>query len=305
MFFTNLLTYRLSTDAALKPEELEAALAQKPAIPCASQVPCTYGFVPALGESDAPLVHVVQGFMLIAGREEERILPSSVVRDALQEKSGEIETTESRKVYKKEKEQLKDEIVQALLPRAFIRRTVTFAAIDSAAGLIYVNASSSKRAEELLSAVREVLGSLPVRPVSVQQAPASTFTSWIKTHEVGGGLFLLDECELRDTADGGGIIKIKREDLSSEEVQNHLAAGKVATMLSLAWEDKLSFVLDDKLAIKRLRFEDLLQSQAEQDGGDDAASQFDASFVLMMLTLREFIPQLLESLGGEEQASSV
>lgn len=303
MFFTNLLIYRLSADSTLLPDDLEATLAQKPAIPCGSQVTSTYGFVPALGKPQDPFVHVVQGFMLIAGQEEERILPGSVVRDALREKVVEIETAESRKVYKKEKDQLKDEIVQALLPRAFIRRTVTFAAIDSSTGLIFVNAASTKRAEELLSAVREVLGSLPVRPINVKQSPEISFTSWLKSHEVGGGLFLLDECELRDTAEDGGIIKIKREDLSSEEVQNHLAVGKVASLLSLAWEDKLSFVLDNKLAIKRLRFEELLQSQAEQDGGDDAAGQFDASFVLMMLTFREFIPQLLETLGGEEQAN--
>lgn len=303
MFFTNLLIYRLSADSTLLPDDLEAALAQKPAIPCGSQVTSTYGFVPALGKPQDPFVHVVQGFMLIAGQEEERILPSSVVRDALREKVTEIETAESRKIYKKEKDQLKDEIVQALLPRAFIRRTLTFAAIDSSTGLIFVNAASTKRAEELLSAVREVLGSLPVRPINVKQSPEISFTSWLKSHEVGGGLFLLDECELRDTAEDGGIIKIKREDLSSEEVQNHLAVGKVASLLSLAWEDKLSFVLDNKLAIKHLRFEELLQSQAEQDGGDDAAGQFDASFVLMMLTFREFIPQLLETLGGEEQAN--
>lgn len=303
MFFTNLLIYRLSADSTIQPDDLEAALAQKPVIPCGSQVTSTYGFVPALGKPQDPFVHVVQGFMLIAGREEERILPGSVVRDALQEKVVEIETAESRKVYKKEKDQLKDEIVQALLPRAFIRRTVAFAAIDSSTGLIFVNASSTKRAEELLSAVREVLGSLPVRPINVKQSPEISFTSWLKSHEVGGGLFLLDECELRDTAEDGEIIKIKREDLSSEEVQNHLAVGKVASLLSLAWEDKLSFVLDNKLAIKRLRFEELLQTQAEQDGGDDAAGQFDASFVLMMLTFREFIPQLLETLGGEEQAN--
>ena len=71
------------------------------------------------------------------------------------------------------------------------------------------------------------------------------------------------------------------------------------TQLALNWEEKLSFVLDDKLAIKRLKFEDLLQEQAEQDGGDEAAGQFDASFNLMMLTLAEFLPQLMQSLGGE------
>ncbi len=36
-------------------------------------------------------------------------------------------------------------------------------------------------------------------------------------------------------------------------------------------------------------------------------ASFDASFILMMLTFMEFIPQLLEALGGEEipQASNL
>lgn len=301
MWFRNLLVYRLNLESPLQAEELETALASLPAKACGSQVASTYGFVAPWGKNeDAPLVHASQGFMLIAARQEERILPASVVRDAVQEKVDELEAAEARKVYKKEKDQIKDEIVQTLMPRAFIRKSVTRAAIDALNGFVYVDASSSKKAEELLSAMREALGSLPVRPVSVKQAPTATFTGWVKSHEASHGLFLLDECELRDSAEDGGIIRIKREDLSSEEVQNHLAAGKLATVLSLAWEEKLSFLLDDKLVIKRLRFEDLLQSQAEQDGGDDAASQFDASFVLMMLTLRDFIPQLLEALGGEE-----
>lgn len=301
MWFRNLLVYRLNLDSPLQSEELEEALATLPARPCGSQVASTYGFIPPWGKNeDAPLVHAGQNFMLIAARQEERILPAAVVRDAVQEKVDEIEAAEARKVYKKEKDQIKDEVVQTLMPRAFIRKSVTRAAIDPQNGFIYVDASSSKRAEELLSAMREALGSLPVRPIAVKQAPTATFTSWIKEHNASNGLILLDECELRDSAEDGGIIRIKREDLSSDEVQNHLEAGKLATLLSLAWEDKLSFLLDDKLAIKRLRFEDLLQNQAEQDGGDDAASQFDASFILMMLTLKEFIPQLLEALGGEE-----
>lgn len=301
MWFRNLLIYRLSLDTPLQSEKLEEALATRPARPCGSQTASTYGFIPPWGKhDDAPLVHAGQSFMLIAARQEERILPAAVVRDAVQEKVDEIEAAEARKVYKKEKDQIKDEIVQTLMPRAFIRKSVTRAAIDPQRGFIYVDASSSKRAEELLSALREALGSLPVRPITVKQAPTATFTAWIKEHTASHGLILLDECELRDSAEDGGIIRIKREDLSSDEVQNHLAAGKLATVLSLAWEDKLSFLLDDKLAIKRLRFEDLLQNQAEQDGGDDAASQFDASFILMMLTLQEFVPQLLEALGGED-----
>jgi recombination associated protein RdgC len=238
--------------------------------------------------------------MLIAARKEDRILPGSVVRDALKEKVEEIEAEQMRKVYKKERDQIKDEIIQAFLPRAFIRRSATFAAIAPKLGLILVNAASPKRAEDLLSTLREAIGSLPVRPLTVKVAPTATLTEWVKTQQAAEHFTVLDECELRDTQEDGGIIRCKRQDLTSEEIQLHLSAGKQVTQLSLAWQDKLSFVLDDKTIIKRLRFEDLLQDQAEQDGGDDALGQQDASFTLMMLTFGEFLPQLFEALGGEE-----
>lgn len=301
MWFRNLLVYRLTQPVDLSIATLEAALASKPARPCASQELTTYGFVAPFGKGpDAPLVHASQGFLLISTRKEERILPGSVVRDALKEKVEEIETAQMRKVYKKERDQLKDEIVQTLLPRAFLRRSGTFAAIAPAQGLILVDASSPRRAEDLLSTLREALGSLPVRPVTVKQAPSSVLTQWLKSGETQNDFFVLDECELRDTHEDGGVVRCKRQDLAGDEIQLHLSSGKLVTQLALAWQDKLSFVLDDKLTIKRLRFEELLQEQAEQDGGDDADAQFDASFVLMMLTLMEFIPALLEALGGED-----
>lgn len=301
MWFKNLLTYRLTQDVPFEPEALETALASKPARSCASQELTTYGFVAPFGKGeDAPLVHVSGEFLLIAARKEERILPSSVVNDAVKEKVEEIEAEQMRKVYKKERDQIKDEIIQAFLPRAFIRRSMIFAAIAPRQGLILVNSASAKRAEDLLSTLREVMGSLPVRPVTVKVAPVATMTDWVKAQAPAADFFVLDECELRDTAEDGGIVRCKRQDLTGEEIQLHLSTGKVVTQLALAWQDKLSFVLDDKTVIKRLKFEELLQEQAEQDGGDEAAQQFDASFLLMMMTFKEFLPALFEALGGED-----
>lgn len=301
MWFKNLLTYRLTQEVPFEPEALEAALASKPARPCASQELTTYGFVAPFGKGeDAPLVHVSGEYLLIAACKEERILPSSVVNDAVKEKVEEIETEQMRKVYKKERDQIKDEIIQAFLPRAFIRRSMIFAAIAPRLGVILVNSASAKRAEDLLSTLREVMGSLPVRPATVKIAPVATMTEWVKSQEAAEGFYVLDECELRDTAEDGGIVRCKRQDLTGEEIQLHLSTGKVVTQLALAWQDKLSFILDDKMVIKRLKFEELLQEQAEQDGGDEAAQQFDASFQLMMMTFAEFLPVLFEALGGEE-----
>ncbi|WDY59265.1 recombination-associated protein RdgC [Pseudomonas sp. PSKL.D1] len=301
MWFKNLLSYRLTQEIPFEAEALEAALASKPARPCASQELTTYGFVAPFGKGeDAPLVHVSGEYLLIAARKEERILPSSVVNDAVKEKVEEIETEQMRKVYKKERDQIKDEIIQAFLPRAFIRRSMIFAAIAPRLGMILVNSASAKRAEDLLSTLREVIGSLPVRPATVKIAPTATMTDWVKSQQAAEGFYVLDECELRDTAEDGGIVRCKRQDLTGEEIQLHLSTGKVVTQLALAWQDKLSFILDDKMVIKRLKFEELLQEQAEQDGGDEAAQQFDASFQLMMMTFAEFLPVLFEALGGEE-----
>ena len=301
MWFRNLLIYRLTQDFPLDAEALEVALASKPARPCASQELATYGFTAPFGRgADAPLVHASGGFLLIGARKEERILPGSVVRDALKEKVDEIESSQMRKVYKKERDQIKDEIVQAFLPRAFIRKSSTFAAIDAERGLVLVDAFSPRKAEDLLSTLREAIGSLPVRPLSVKIAPSATLTDWLKSQKAAEDFHVLDRTTLCDTHEDGGKIAATRQDLTSEEIQLHLSTGKVVTRLAMAWQDKLSFVLDDTLAIRQLRFEDLLQEQAEQDGGDDALSQLDASFVLMMLTFREFLPALVEALGGEE-----
>ncbi|HHH9443133.1 TPA: recombination-associated protein RdgC [Pseudomonas aeruginosa] len=301
MWFKQILTYNITQDLQLSADALEDALKSKPARPCANQELTTYGFTAPLGKGpDAPLVHASQGFFLISTQKEERILPGSVVRDALQEKVDEISAQQHRKVYKKERDQLKDEIVQSLLPRAFIRRSTTQAVIAPSMGLVLVATSSAKKAEDLLSTLREAIGSLPVRPVSVKVAPSATLTDWVKTQEAPGDFHVLADCTLRDTHEEGGSVKCKDQDLTSEEIQLHLTAGKLVTQLSLAWSDKLSFVIDEKLAISRIRFEDLLQEQAEKDGGDDALAQLDASFTLMMLTFAEFLPALHTALGGLE-----
>jgi recombination associated protein RdgC len=301
MFFKNLLPYRLTQAIDLSPELLEKAMAEKQARPCASQELTTYGFTAPFSKGeDAPLVHVSGDFLLIATRKEERILPGSVVRDALKEKVEEIESEQMRKVYKKERDQLKDDIIQAFLPRAFVRRASTFAAIDVKQGVVLVNSASPARAEDLLSTLREVLGSLPIRPMTVKVSPVATMTEWVQTQKPADDFFVLDNCELRDTHEDGGLVRCKRQDLTGDEVKLHLSTGKVVTQMSIAWQDKLSFVLDDRLVIKGLKFEDILHDQAAQDGGEDAMGQFDASFTLMMLTFAQFLPALTEALGGEE-----
>ncbi len=304
MFFKNLTAYRLTQSVDFDACFVANALETKPHREPASQELATYGFINPTVQHGTALVETAPApsgeYLLIAAKKTERILPGSVIRDELKKKVDEIEEGQARKVYKKERDQIKDEIIQAFLPRAFLKSKATYALIMPAAGLILVDTGSAREAEDLLSTLREVLGSLPVRPLCVKIAPSASMTDWVKTQKAPEDFFVLDECEMRDTHEDGGTVKVKRQDLTADEIEMHIATGKIVTKLSMAWQDKLSFVLDDKLSIKRLRFEELLHDQAEADGGEDAHGQAVASLIIMAGALAAFIPALLESLGGEE-----
>lgn len=300
MWFANLMLYRFSQPAPFNEAELIAALEQRPARPCGRQETHTLGWATPFGRHSANIVQVAAGFWLIALQKEERVLPGSVIREALAEKVAEIEARDGRKVYKKERDTLKDDLVMSLLPRAFTRSRTTHALICPAEGWIAVDTPTTTRAEDLLSLLRECTGTLPVRPISVKISPAACMTDWLKTSQAPEGLLIGDECELLDTAEAGGLVRCKRQDLASDEIQQHLSAGKQVSQLSLQWQEKITFTLTDRLVIKRLRFQDLVRDQADDQGGDDIASQLDATLAIMGGTLRELIPSLCTALGGED-----
>ncbi len=302
-FFKNATVYRFTQLFTTSEAALQEALETKPyREPMPSEL-ATYGFIPPfdLGEN-SPLVEssgrIHVPYRLIVAKRTERNLPASVVREAVKKKVDQIEADQVRKVYKKERDQIKDDVVAELLPRAFLKHRVTAALIFM--DTIIVSTASAREAEDLLSTLRECLGSLPVRPLTVKLSPSAAMTDWLKNETAASGFFALDECEFRDCHDDGGTVRCKGQDLTSDETKEHLSAGKIVTKLALNWEDKLSFVLDDKLTIKRLRFDDLLYEQADADSGEDRHDNLMASLIIAAGTFAEFVPALVEALGGED-----
>lgn len=299
MWFKNLQLYRLTTPFTLSPEQLHDQLEPHAFHPCGSQVPDTLGWVSPLGRTGTLLTHASGGCILICAKREERILPSTVVREEVEERALEIEDREGRKVRRKERLDLKDNVIQELMPRAFTRSSLHYAYLDTRDGWLVVDAGSPKRAEDLVSLLREALGTLPARPPEVVIAPSSVMTRWLEGEAIPNGFQLEDECELRDPESEGGVVRCKRQDLTAEEVLAHLKAGKRATRLSMSWEERIGCVIGEDLSVKRLRFLDLVQEAAAETEAEDEATRLDADFTIMTLELRRFIPALLELFGGE------
>ena len=225
-------------------------------------------------------------------------MPASVINEAVQEKIEEIEAKQGRKVFRKEKLQLKDEATLTLLPKAFARTSKTFAYFAPKDNLLVVNSSSANKAEELLGFLRNSIESLPVIPPNAKNIPSEVMTLWLQ-HQTAGENFEIDqECELYNPAEDGNVVRCKGQDLFSDEIQTHLAAGKQVKKLGVLWKDALSCILEDDLTIKRLKFQDMVLEKADEADAESAAEQFDQDFAVMSLELSKFFKSLFKAFGG-------
>ena len=302
MWFKNLSLFRLTETFTLTPEELEQNLEALSFRPCGLHEEFTFGWTPPLGKTAQQLVHNTNGYFMLCLKKEERVLPSAVVNELVQEKISEKEEQQGRKLSKKERTEIKDELIFDLLPKAFTFSRKIYAYIDPKGGWVCVDAASAKSAEDLLSLLRKSLGSLPAVPLNTLEKPSTTMTQWLLNNKAPDDITVEDECELRSPEEAGGIIRCKRHDLALPEIKNHLDTGKEVIKLAVSWADRISFIIDENLSVKRLRFLELIQDQVADIETDDEAAQFDVDFSIMSAELASFLPRLIELFGGENKA---
>jgi recombination associated protein RdgC len=291
MFFRNLTFFRFPTTH--KFDDLDTGLDACQLKPVGPLELSSRGFVSPFGR-DSELLAARQGdalWLTVGG--EDRLLPGAVVNEMLARKLEEIEAKEGRKPGGRTRKRIKDELITDLLPRAFIKPSRTDALIDRTLGVVAVDTSSRKTAENIVSEIRRALGSFPALPLNAEVAPRSVLTSWVAGEALPEGLSLGDECELRDPIDQGAIVKCQRMELTDNaEIDKHLQSGKQVTRLALSLDDHVSFVLGEDLVVRKFKLLDGAVDQLESNATDDVHAELDARFVLMAGELRRLFTVL-------------
>lgn len=301
MWFKNLCLYRLTQPLELDAERLAEALAADAYQPCGPHDLDSFGWVPPFAPHAEPLAHEANGCLLVAARRDEKLLPADVVGEVVGERVAAMEEAQGRRIGRSERARVKDDVVQELLPRAFVRGRQVRGYLVPAGRWLVVDAATAARAEDFTVLLRGSLGSLPVTPLAVRVPPGGTLTRWLQGRDLPAGFALGDECELRDPRDERSRVRCKGLELASEEVQAHCEAGMEVTRLALVWEERLAFLLGDDLLVRRLRPTDLLLERAGAEGPDDAdaLTRLDQDFALMTLEVGRLLEALVAGLGGE------
>jgi recombination associated protein RdgC len=300
MLFKNACIYRLTQPLTMEADELTARLAEKAFSPCSGIRPSSFGWVPPLGDHEAPLVHEVAGCFLLCARREDKVVPASALNDLIVERVERTEAAEGRRLRASEKARIKDECLADLLPRALPRSKQIMGYISPHDDLLVIGTGSNPEAELFIDCLRDSLGTFPVVTPQVKSRPGDVFTHWLRNRKLPGHFSLGDQCDLLDPEDGA-TVTCRRQDLATGEIRGHIDAGKICTKIGLRWHGDLKFAVDKDLSLKQIKAE----TAEDADAGieEDPIARLDAAFAEMTLEFARLLPALFSALGGETRGT--
>lgn len=301
MWFRNLQIYRLTDGWQYDVATLQDKMAAHIFRGCGASDMQARGWVPPRGNEGELLISVNQQWLVCLGVEQ-KLLPSSVVRLYAQDRLSELEAQQGFKPGRKQTMEVTLAVMMELLPRAFIRRRLTYVWIDPQGQWLAIDAGSLAKAEEVIEHLKQSLGELPLIPLNTRLSPASAMTEWLATGDAPAGFTIDRDCELRAADEERATVRYTRHDLEASEIAHHIAAGKSATRLALTWQDRISFVLTEQMQLKRLAFLDVLKEESERQA-ENADELFEADFAIMAGEFAQLLPQLVEALGGEGESN--
>jgi len=296
MWFRNLLVYRYASPWRIAADAFEASLASNALQPCGKLATESRGWV--CPHDDERFLFTQENQWLFALGVDEKLLPSTVVRQVAEERAAALEKRQAHPVGRKQMRDLRIQVTDELLPRALTRRRSTRAWIDTKNNWLALDIGAEGKGDEFIEVLRRTHDALPtIARLDTRQSPGAMMTHWIETGEAPGGFTLDRDLELRSADGSKALVRYSNHSLDGKDILAHIRGGKTATRLGMTWRDRISFVLTDQLQIRRLDFLDVLRSEATGDA-EDADEQFEIDFALMTGELPKCLADLASALGG-------
>lgn len=292
------MVYRVATEGSIGMEQMESALSQMLFVPCSASQDKSMGWVPPRGQPNGALIEAVAGQRILCFMIESKGVPGSVIKRHLDERLAQIEANEGRKPGRKESRELRDDIVQQLLPMAFAKTASVLVWLDMQGGRLVLDTGSQGKADEVISALVKCVPGMQISALNTQQAPQTAMTQWLTSGDSGWPHHFAPgrEVELKSGDEMNSVVKFTRHHLDDEEMQRHIGQGKLPTKLAMDWDGRVSFVLTESTQLKKVAFLDGVfedNASAEDEGG------FDTDVTIATGELSALITDLIEALGGE------
>lgn len=302
MWFKNIHFFEFEKPVTYQAEQLAEKLATMPFLPCGKNMPLSMGWTSPMLDSDGPLVYTANGCLLFCLKIEEKLLPAFVVNHHVSEQVKYIEETQGVKPSRAQRQALKEEMIQTLLPRAFSKYTHIYGYIDTKNQWLLVDTSSPAKCDKFTTYLRKTLSTLPI--VSPEITGVKTvMTGWLDLENYPEDLTVEDTCVMKTPSEEAASVRFQRQDLFSDRVGSFVKQGHFITQIALSWREQLRFVLTDELVFKQIKFLEGVQETVMEAVDENKLDAFDADFVIMTETFEAFLKQMLSLFSADVKKS--
>jgi recombination associated protein RdgC len=273
MFFKNLAVIALSQKPVLK--DLAEKLYQVRFTPLTALEVVTAGWDSVMGYDG----YIANDHMLMKLVIEKKTLPSSAVKVRLAEVVEEVAKAQSFHPGRKQTRELKDGVIDELLPRALPSRRATHVWVDANMSRLYIDTASAS----VVDLVMRMLLKAGV-DVSVPTWPSNEVMTALLEADNDPDFSVDDYIEMfypqKDCT-----VRYKGTKADNADVRQSLADGAVVTALGMTHQDTTSFVLKPHTLTKVKLLDTLKSDEKDVDG-------FDSDFAYMTTTLREVVADI-------------
>lgn len=226
------------------------------------------------------------GHALLMFMQEKKHIPSSAVDVKLEERCADMEKALGFAPGKKQRKDLKEDIVDELLPRALATRRRTAVWIDRVKHRLVIDSTSQPVIDAVTKALVKMFDDLGVQDVSWPRT--AVVTEWLIREPVG--FTLDDEVALAYPGEHGKTVAFKASDLGADDVQLHIQKhGASVDTVAMTFDSRISFVMTDRAQLRRIKMLDVITSAAPAPDVD----RFESEFLLTVLEVGNLIDALI------------
>lgn len=292
MWFKTINFFSLVSPIPYDPVALAEELSAYPFSPCTRVTPFSAGFVPPIGDEEAPLVHGADGYLLFCLKTQKKILPASVLNEQHAQQVADLEASQGRKLYKDEKQRMKEELYYTLLSQAFVASNRIYGYFDTKRNELVLGSTVAKDLEKLFLYFNKIFPEQTMAPYSLQ-SPSAVMTRWLRQQQYPSCFSLADNCVVCEGDENKGVVRFTRKDLATQALQKLLAEGSQVIQLGVNWREQMQCQLKKDLTISGVKFHDSVREAAKDCLSETEADREATDFFLMAETISRFLQELL------------
>lgn len=301
--FKSAVIFRIRTARMPSASLIEAELEKRRFAPCGASQMESFGWVQPRGEKHGPFQEAIGGQYILQMMTESKILPGSVVKEMVQARLDKIQEETGHRPKGKRAKEVKEEVIQELLPKSFTRKKSVRMWVNPVDKFILVEAGTPKAAERIIQEYARCLfeldPDLAIGDLSTNQTPAQAMTTWLTTQDAPEDFTVDRDCELKGTDEEKATVRYTRHTLDIKEIVDHINQGKTPTKLAMTFDSRVSFMLGDNLSLKKIELLDVVMDDAGPEKGG-----FDADVAIFTGEMVKFVPALVKALSGETSPDS-